>query len=76
MNFMNSKGLFLQPVTLPAAPQGAPGGGRGAHRRRAKRRMSGEEEGGEREGYFLFFSMCIYKVRTVKDLTLYCLMQS
>ena len=26
MNFMNLKGLFLQSVTLPAAPRWAPGG--------------------------------------------------
>lgn len=53
MNFMNSKGLRLQSVTLPAAPRGAQGKvghGQGA-RWRCIRKERGESESGLLENF-------------------------
>lgn len=50
MNFMNLKGLFLQPVTLLAVPRGARW--RAGHRQWAKPRIFGRG-GGVQKGFFI-----------------------
>lgn len=46
MNFMNLKGLFLEPVTLPAAPEGGPAVER-AESQEQRRRKEQEERTSE-----------------------------